>query len=162
MPLGASVVGYGVHEIAGEDHLVMEWSEPVRGVDSKSAKLSVTPLSLLVGLIKSGNGKTPEARPWTREELEQRVVKTKYSEFVKSDKALLSSLEGLLEDGIVFLDGVPTEAKEGQATELRKVVQRIGTLRSTWYGDLFDVKAEQGSKNIAYTNLDLGLHMDLT
>lgn len=38
----------------------------------------------------------------------------------------------------------------------------MGEIRRTWYGDrVWDVKSVAGSKNIAYTNLDLGLHMDL-
>ncbi|CAG8432769.1 502_t:CDS:2 [Diversispora eburnea] len=40
-------------------------------------------------------------------------------------------------------------------------VERIGTIRSTFYGKTFDVISIPGAKNIAYTNLSLGLHMDL-
>jgi gamma-butyrobetaine dioxygenase len=38
----------------------------------------------------------------------------------------------------------------------------LGDVRRTWYGDkVWDVTSMKNSKNIAYTNLDLGLHMDL-
>lgn len=163
VPLEGEVVGFGVHEIAGEEHLVMEWTTAVEGVEKKAAKLSVTPLSLLLNLVKGKKAEqVPSAQGWTKEQLEGRLGHVPYSAYLNNDGTLLASLDALLKDGILMLEGVPTEVKEGQQTELRKVVERISSVRRTWYGDLFDVKAEQGSKNIAYTNLDLGLHMDLT
>ncbi|SCV72282.1 BQ2448_4976 [Microbotryum intermedium] len=164
VPLDAHVVGYGVHEIAGEDHLVMEWSRPVHGVDPKSAKLSVTPLSLLVKVFegKSKKDVVPKAKTWDRQALVSRLKTIEYADFVRSDQTLFDVVDAMLKDGLVFLKNVPTREKQGQETELRQLVTRIASVRRTWYGDLFDVKAEQGSKNIAYTNLDLGLHMDLT
>ncbi|KAH8929669.1 Clavaminate synthase-like protein [Atractiella rhizophila] len=78
----------------------------------------------------------------------------------KSDP--LPFLQQLTKYGLVFLTGVPTEEKEGVHTELRNVVETIGELRRTWYGDLWDVRDEKkDTKNVANTNLDLGLHMDL-
>ena len=89
------------------------------------------------------------------------LKRTSYEAFKTDDVALRETLEALTRDGIVLLTGVPTEEKEGHATELKRVVERIGTLKRTWYGDLWDVRAKEDSENIAYTNLDLGLHMDL-
>ncbi|ORY84179.1 gamma-butyrobetaine dioxygenase [Leucosporidium creatinivorum] len=141
----------------------MEWSTAVEGVEKKAAKLSVTPLSLLLGLVKGKKAEeVPSAQGWDKEELEGRLGHVPYSAYLKNDGTLLAALDALLKDGILVLEDVPTKSKEGQQTELRKVVERMASVRRTWYGDLFDVKAEKGSKNIAYTNLDLGLHMDLT
>jgi hypothetical protein len=137
-------------------------------MDQKSVKLSVVPLRILTGLLKGGVekdkvlGNLPPSRIWDRQQLEQTLVKMDYEEYIKSDDKLLKLLDGLIKDGIVFLRNVPTDKKSGHETELKTLVERIGSLRKTWYGDLWDVKAEQGSRNIAYTNLDLGLHMDLT
>lgn len=163
VPLDGDVVGFGVHEMAGEDHLVMEWTTAVRGVDAKMAKLSVTPLSVLVDRLGPRRSHTvPSAQSWTNEKLRMRLGKVQYTKYAKDDRALLGALGSLLRDGIAFVEGVHVEEKVGHHTELRRLVERISSVRGTWYGDLFDVKAEQGSKNIAYTNLDLGLHMDLT
>lgn len=143
----------------------MEWSEGVEGVDKLSAKLSLHPVSFLLELARS-NGtegvKIPGVESWNQEELLPRLFKTSCSKYMSNDSELRSTLTSLLEDGIVFLEDVSTTTKEGHETELKKVVERIGSIRKTWYGDLWDVRAEEGSKNIAYTNLDLGLHMDLT
>ncbi|GAA5893723.1 uncharacterized protein JCM6883_003618 [Sporobolomyces salmoneus] len=171
IPINGKLIGYGVHELPGKgDCLVTEWSTRLStpGMDPKSVKLSVVPLSVLEGLIRGGEsegkvlGNLPESRTWDKKQLEQTLVEMDYQEYMKDDKALFRMLDGLVKDGIVFLKNVPTTEKAGHATELKRLVERIGSLRKTWYGDLWDVKAEQGSKNIAYTNLDLGLHMDLT
>ena len=37
----------------------------------------------------------------------------------------------------------------------------FGEIRPTFYGLVWDVKNKRNSKNIAYTNLNLGFHMDI-
>ena len=172
LPLDGQLVGYGVHDIPGNgDCLVTEWSTPLAHASpsSKAAKLSVVPLDLLVGILEGDllahekQGHLPPATPWDRAQLERTLVRVPYADFQQSDPALERTLAGLIRDGICIVTGVPTAEREGHdKPELRKLVERIGSLRRTWYGDLWDVKAEEGSLNIAYTNLDLGLHMDLT
>ncbi|GAA5925774.1 uncharacterized protein JCM15063_005114 [Sporobolomyces koalae] len=171
IPKDGKLIGYGVHQLPGHgDCLVTEWSTPLktRGMDPKTVKLSVVPLTVLTAALRGGQaqdqvvGKLPESRLWDRDSLQQTLVRTDYNDFINSPAALLESLDGLVRDGIVFVENVPIREKEGHATELKRLVERIGSIRKTWYGDLWDVKAEEGSRNIAYTNLDLGLHMDLT
>ncbi|BGP48658.1 hypothetical protein JCM10450v2_004534 [Rhodotorula kratochvilovae] len=169
IPLDGKLIGYGVHDIPGKgDCLVTEWSTPVRGAPVKTAKLSVVPVDFLVGILQGDEahaqqeGTLPAATPWDRAQLERTLVRTPYDAFQSDDGALAHTLEALITDGIAIVTGVPTQERAGHNTELRRLVERIGSLRRTWYGDLWDVKAEEGSLNIAYTNLDLGLHMDLT
>ncbi|GAA6011920.1 hypothetical protein JCM11491_000103 [Sporobolomyces phaffii] len=171
VPRDGKLVGYGVHDVPGHGPcLVTEWSTPLAtpGVDPKAVKLSVVPVKSLAALVRGGrtraahDGHLPPARTWDREQLARSLVRIDYRDFATSDRHRFEMLDGLVRDGIVLLRNVPTDSKAGHDTELRRVVERIGSLRRTWYGDLWDVKAEQGSRNIAYTNLDLGLHMDLT
>ncbi|GAA5999717.1 hypothetical protein JCM10207_005876 [Rhodosporidiobolus poonsookiae] len=170
IPLEGKLVGYGVHDVPGHGEcLVTEWSTPITAnVPIQSRKLSVVPVDFLAGIMKGDaehaerEGTLPAARPWDRAGLERTLQRTPYDLFKRDDGALLQTLDALIKDGIVVLTGVPTEEKDGHETELRRVVERIGSLRRTWYGDLWDVRAVEGSRNIAYTNLDLGLHMDLT
>ncbi|KAM0791641.1 hypothetical protein ACM66B_006078 [Microbotryomycetes sp. NB124-2] len=164
VPRDSQVKGYGVHEIDGQDHLIMEWSTRLKGFGEKddSATLSVTPLDLLVGLLREQHPLTlPHYTPWTRRILTERLQSRTFDDVMSKDRATLEMLDDLLRDGIAFVKQVPTDKKAGQHTDLRTLVERISSIRNTWYGNLFDVKAEVGSKNIAYTNLDLGLHMDL-
>lgn len=158
-----------MHEVAGEDCVVMEWSKAILGVGKGGEKLSVHPVGFLVRMAEAERGASmgrgegiPAGKTWDLVGLLPVLRKTPYAVYASSNKALLSTLDGLLESGIAFLSGVPSVAKEGDETELKKLGERIGSLRRTWYGYLWDVKAEEGSANIAYTNLDLGLHMDLT
>ncbi|GAA6039468.1 hypothetical protein JCM8097_009566 [Rhodosporidiobolus ruineniae] len=171
IPSEAKLVGYGVHDVPGHGEcLVTEWSTPLdtEAVPIQARKLSVVPVDYLAGVMKGDQahrdeeGNLPSARPWDRAALVDSLKRTDYAAFKEDDAALRETLDSLVRDGIVLLTGVPTQEKEGHHTELRSVVERIGSLRRTWYGDLWDVKAVEGSRNIAYTNLDLGLHMDLT
>ncbi|KAK4701839.1 hypothetical protein P7C70_g4390, partial [Phenoliferia sp. Uapishka_3] len=164
IPAGGKLLGYGVHEVAGEDCLVTEWDLPIAGVQKATSKLSVVPVRLLVEILDNKQdhlADLPLPNLWDKRILTPILSKTPYSQYLSDDETLRRSLESLLQTGIAFLEKVPTDVKEGHETELKKLVERIGSLRRTWYGDLWDVKAEEGSKNIAYTNLDLGLHMDL-
>lgn len=83
-----------------------------------------------------------------------------YTEFDKPE-TLLKVYRQLRREGLVFFTGVPTEETSDAKCELRKLAMRLGEIRKTFYGETWDVRNVRNSKNIAYTNLDLGLHMDL-
>ncbi|WVO16078.1 hypothetical protein L204_103744 [Cryptococcus depauperatus] len=76
-------------------------------------------------------------------------------------ESLLKILEQLQVYGIVVIEGVPTDPTSDKDCMLRKIVGMIGEIRNTFYGETWDVKSMRHSKNVAYTNLNLGLHMDL-
>ncbi|KAI1786245.1 Clavaminate synthase-like protein [Ganoderma leucocontextum] len=80
---------------------------------------------------------------------------------LKTPKGLHSGMTQLSQYGLLFVTGVPTEKTSNEECELRALGERFGELRKTFYGETWDVKAIQNSRNIAYTNVDLGLHMDL-
>ncbi|KAF8528432.1 hypothetical protein BU17DRAFT_38193 [Hysterangium stoloniferum] len=67
----------------------------------------------------------------------------------------------LLKFGLLFVRDVPNEATDDRDCEIRKLAGVFGRIRDTFYGESWDVKNVKNSTNIAYTNLDLGLHMDL-
>ncbi|THH17236.1 hypothetical protein EW146_g3533 [Bondarzewia mesenterica] len=78
-----------------------------------------------------------------------------------SDPGLLKAITQLSKYGLFFLTGVPNTETSNEACEVRKLTERLGELRSTFYGETWDVKNIVNSRNIAYTNLYLGLHMDI-
>ncbi|KAI0325238.1 Clavaminate synthase-like protein [Cubamyces sp. BRFM 1775] len=78
-----------------------------------------------------------------------------------SPAALLSAITQLTQYGLLFVTSVPNERTSNEECELRKLGERFGELRKTFYGETWDVKNIKNSRNIAYTNIDLGLHMDL-
>ncbi|RHZ49965.1 hypothetical protein Glove_508g53 [Diversispora epigaea] len=108
---------------------------------------------------------------WNRDSIiESKNLWINYNDFMNSDIELLKCLKQLWDYGLVFLKNVPinklpiTEENNNMMNNdqgIINVVERIGTIRSTFYGKIFDVISIPGAKNIAYTNLSLGLHMDL-
>jgi hypothetical protein len=80
---------------------------------------------------------------------------------ISSDTGLLSAMEQLLKYGLLFIRGVPHEDTSDERCELKRLGERFGELRTTFYGLVWDVVNQTNSKNIAYTDLKLGLHMDL-
>ncbi|KAG8710948.1 hypothetical protein FRC09_020869 [Ceratobasidium sp. 395] len=70
----------------------------------------------------------------------------------------------LLRYGILVVRGLPhettTKGPEG-GVGIGELAQTIGLVRETFYGRFWDVVSLRKSTNIAYTNLNLDLHMDL-
>ncbi|PPQ80652.1 hypothetical protein CVT24_011716 [Panaeolus cyanescens] len=80
---------------------------------------------------------------------------------INTPQGLVDGITQLAKYGLLFVSGVPNEATSNEDCELRRLAERFGEIRPTFYGLLWDVVNKRDSKNIAYTNLDLGLHMDL-
>ena len=85
-----------------------------------------------------------------------------YGDYViGSPEGLVRGITQLKKYGLLFMTGVPNEETSNERCELKKLAEVFGEIRPTFYGQLWDVMNVKESKNIAYTNLDLGLHMDL-
>ncbi|CAI2173672.1 16580_t:CDS:2 [Funneliformis geosporum] len=74
-----------------------------------------------------------------------------YNDYMNSDKILLDSLRQLWDYGLVFIKNVPTGDDDDKG--ILNVAERIGNIRSTIYGKVFDVKSIPAANNIAYTRL---------
>jgi gamma-butyrobetaine dioxygenase len=74
---------------------------------------------------------------------------------------LLKAYNQLLSAGLLFVRGVPTEETSDERCTVRELVGKFGVLRETIYGHVWDVVNRPGTDNIAYTNLNLGLHADM-
>lgn len=70
-------------------------------------------------------------------------------------------MEQLQRYGIAVVRGVPTAKTDNEDCNLRELAESIGLLRNTFYGETWDIKSVPNARNVAYTNLNLGLHMDL-
>jgi len=89
------------------------------------------------------------------------TLRVPYADFKASPTAMHAALSQAVSYGLVVLTGVPTDATENATCELRRAMEQIGEIRNTLYGETWDVKAIKDSKNIAYTDVDLGFHQDL-
>jgi alpha-ketoglutarate-dependent taurine dioxygenase len=101
--------------------------------------------------------------------MRENMLRTDYNAFLNDDKMLHRVLLQLQIYGLAFFSNVPSVETEG--VEIVNLAMRIGEVKQTFYGKTWDVKSIPDSKNIAYslnviliiryTNLNLGLHMDL-
>jgi len=73
----------------------------------------------------------------------------------------LRAITQLQRTGLLFVHGVPHADTSDAGCELRRLIAHFAELRETFYGGTWDVRDVVDSRNIAYTNLYLGLHMDL-
>lgn len=79
-----------------------------------------------------------------------------FNDYASTDSGVKAWIDALLEDGIVLLRGVPTNS--GQLLE---VAHRIGPVRSSNFGDFYDVVSMPNPNAVAYTSMGLELHTDL-
>lgn len=82
-------------------------------------------------------------------------------ESIKTPSGLLAAIDHICRYGLIFVRGIPNGETSNATCELRNLAERFSEIRETFYGSLWDVVNTVNSRNIAYTNLDLGLHMDL-
>ncbi|KAL7268747.1 hypothetical protein RUND412_008616 [Rhizina undulata] len=94
---------------------------------------------------------------WDRNKMENDQFWIDYEEYMNSDEKLFLTLKHLSRYGLIFVKNIPP----GKSDAVNGLAGRIGNLKNTFYGETWDVESVQDSKNIAYTSLDLGLHMDL-
>jgi gamma-butyrobetaine dioxygenase len=139
----------------------------INGPKSKTHASSFFPLKDLVRKQASTQytSQSPIFFPsttWDKEGLlKSPTLRVAYEAFKSSPTALHATLSQVVSHGLVVLTGVPTDITSDTACELRNAMQQIGEIRNTLYGPTWDVKALKDSKNIAYTDVDLGFHQDL-
>lgn len=80
----------------------------------------------------------------------------RHGELMKSDAVLREWLEALLNKGVTVVREVPPVIGE-----VRRIAQRVGPLRETNFGAVFDVESKPKPNNSAYTAMGLEPHTDL-
>ncbi|MEY2920546.1 MAG: hypothetical protein RL261_1851 [Pseudomonadota bacterium] len=79
-----------------------------------------------------------------------------YEDYMNTDAGLRAWIEAIQVHGIVHMRNVPA-----QAGQLVDVTRRIGPVRSTNFGDYYDVVSMPNPNASAYTSMGLELHTDL-
>lgn len=146
-------------DMASGAELRIEWGEGHK---------SVYPLSWLRRYVSRDtraefHGDVPRTE-WNRAILEEESEKNLFVDYAtirKDNAALRATMIQLLKFGLVFVKNIPNEETSDDRCELRNLAGTLGRIRETFYGAVWDVRSVKDSKNIAYTSLDLGLHMDL-
>ncbi len=145
--IAAAGVGDAVVSSAG---LEVSWPggpTTVFDVDALSA-LAAPAESVRVGV---------EPEPWTRATLTDRLQRIDFVEFVGGVDGLRTGVDHLWRDGLIALTGVPLDTGSTRA-----VLERIGYIRSTIFGDLWEFRSDGGFDDTASTPLEITPHTDGT
>ena len=98
---------------------------------------------------------TSSVRLWSSAELNEPVT-INYDAAAADDAIFVNLLEALRDYGVARLSGIPF--RDGI---LEEIVERIGTIRPTNFGKLFQVIVKNDPNSNAYTSSSLVPHMDL-
>eukprot|EP00041_Stephanoeca_diplocostata_P003966 m.39756 g.39756 ORF g.39756 m.39756 type:complete len:448 (+) comp14746_c0_seq1:278-1621(+) len=98
-----------------------------------------------------------ELVPWSKVDLPGGTVQSfDFEKIMDGGLELLAFVDAVATRGLVHLDNMKKEP--GQ---VRKLAERVGHLRETNYGPVFEVKVEPNAINQAFTAAELPLHTDL-
>ena len=107
--------------------------------------------------LTEGREIAPRRRLWDRASMGERFPTVSYDEIMGGDAGLLRWLEMLEEQGFALASGVPASL---EATET--LARRVGYVRSTIFGGMWDFTANLAFKDTAYTPVAIGPHTDGT
>ena len=119
---------------------------------------SLLPSEFLWGIAEtSGRVGAPRRRLWDRAAMGQEFPTEDYACIMAGDAGLLGWLSMVEENGFALATGVPATL---EATE--RLVKRIGYVRETIFGGMWDFTANLAFKDTAYTSAAIGPHTDGT
>lgn len=99
------------------------------------------------------------AHPWNKNKIQSTPISTDFKKYMSTDASVHEVVENLANYGIAFIENCPAGPQaEGV---LKKITERVGPLKNTFYGPTWNVRSVQDAKNVAYTSTNLDLHMDL-
>ena len=134
----------------------LTWTHDIPSFEPHESIFSPTSLERMGSVMAGGCRSFPQRVSWDKATFAEHAKCFDYTDYLVSPKVLHEALNQLHCYGIVFLQSVPSEP-----SAIERLAERIGPLRNTFYGPLWDVRSIPDAKNIAYTSRDLGFHMDL-
>ena len=117
---------------------------------------SVWPAEFLWSVARDRT-QAPRRRLWDRESLAGGLPSMSHEEIMSGDGALLKWLTKVEEYGFALATGVPVSV---EAT--RELATRVGYVRETIFGGMWDFTANLAFKDTAYTSQAIGPHTDGT
>jgi alpha-ketoglutarate-dependent taurine dioxygenase len=92
-----------------------------------------------------------------------------YEQVMNSEEQLFEAMQGIFEYGAVLIRNAPVPSRKDSLEQQEAIVGNLGKQFSggtlshgSLYGDVFHVQSKAGAENIAYTNVGLPPHQDLT
>lgn len=141
------------------DGIQVEWRNDMPTISGQS-HVSFFKKETIDAMARTGSSKAlpslPHRRLWNDAQFRSEAPDISYEAYMQDDATLYQALQQLYSHGLLFLKDVPESAES-----VSRITQRIGPLKSTFYGETWDVRSVPQAKNVAYTSQDLGFHMDL-
>lgn len=132
-----------------------ETTVPWESIEKAFGVRAPTDMAILPPLMNNVRARTGITL-WDRDTIDRQVRKVDYADFMRGGAAMWSVVRDLVRLGLVYLENVPREEDA-----IIKITTRIASIRETFYGRTFDVRAKPNAENVAYTSGYLGLHQDL-
>jgi alpha-ketoglutarate-dependent taurine dioxygenase len=150
-----------VHAVQGgntdDGSFIVSWENDIKGFSNHTSTFSLEELKAMAcGRSLRPIPRLEPADPWDATSIAERLMTVSYDDYMTSEKHFLEITKALQRDGLVFVKGVPSSTES-----VRQIVERIGPIRNTFYGSTWDVKSKPNAENVAYTDKELGFHMDL-
>lgn len=148
--------------VSGPENVYISWNVDVTGYDI--AHKTEIPLEKLRNIIRYGNpvrpssaiGHLPPKVYWSCEMYSSTSRDIEYESYMHDDNVLLAALRQIHTHGLLYIKLVPEDEISVEA-----IAERIGPVKTTFYGRTWDVRSVPEAKNVAYTAQNLGFHMDL-
>jgi trimethyllysine dioxygenase len=145
-------------DITPERIHVDRWGETLSIVWKHDGSTSVWPAEFLWSAAHHPNGlQLPQRRLWDRSAFAGGLPTQSFEEIMSGEGPLLAWLGKAEEYGFALATGVPTTV---EAT--RELATRIGYVRETIFGGMWDFSANLAFKDTAYTSAAIGPHTDGT
>lgn len=152
-------------ELEDHDCVLIDWKNDIP--DWPEGHQTALPLDFLRGSLEKEGQVKPATHElstrvlWETETMSKDIEFIDYNTYMSDERALYRVLQLLYTHGLVFLKNVPDTISTDSALSVAAIAERIGPIRHTFYGRTWDVRSIPNAKNVAYTHVFLGLHMDL-
>lgn len=152
-------------ELENEEVALINWKNDIK--DWPEGHQTALPLDFLRKALQEEIDVKAKRHPisartfWESQTMNKDIQFIDYASYMRNDKTLYRVLRALYTHGLVFLKNVPDTISTDSATSVKSIGERIGHTRTTFYGPTWDVRSVPNAKNVAYTHVFLGLHMDL-
>jgi len=145
-------------DISPERLELVDGGRSLRVVWRHDDSVSILPSAFLWNIAGScGRITAPGRRLWDRAAMGQEFPTEDHARIMAGDAGLLGWLSMVEENGFALATGVPATL---EATE--QLVKRIGYVRETIFGGMWDFTANLAFKDTAYTSAAIGPHTDGT
>ncbi|KAJ5223009.1 uncharacterized protein N7469_009249 [Penicillium citrinum] len=137
--------------------LKIKWANDIPGYDDDHVS-SLDIESLKAGPMNTHDNVSTATKPfhWGSKLMQGIQHWVSFDDYMSNDAKFAESMRNLQRLGLIFVKDIP------KSRELvKKISERMGPVRNSFYGETWDVKTVPQAKNVAYTNQFLGFHMDL-